>query len=107
MSIMNSRPAVKRQYQSPLREAQASATRRTVVDAAARLFAERGYGAASVDAIAEEAGVGRATVFTSVGGKATMLKTAYDIAIVGDDEAVPLPQRPWAQHVRDAPTARE
>jgi AcrR family transcriptional regulator len=104
---MNPQTAVKRQYQSALREAQARATRRTVVDAAARLFVERGYGATSVDAIAEEAGVGRATVFTSAGGKATLLKAAYDIAIVGDDEPVPLPQRRWAQHVRDASTARE
>jgi AcrR family transcriptional regulator len=104
---VNPRPAVKRQYQSRLREAQANATRRTVVDAAARLFIEHGYGATSIDAIAEEAGVGRATVFTSAGGKASLLKAAYDIAVVGDDEPVPLPQRPWAQHVRAAPTARE
>lgn len=94
-----------RSYDSPLRRAHAAATRRAVIDAATRLFVERGFVATSVDAIAHEAGVSRATVFTSVGGKATLLKTAYDVALVGDDEPVPMPQRPWAQGVRRATTA--
>ena len=101
------RDPVKRAYRSPLRDAQAKATRLRVVDAAARLFIEHGYGATSVDAVAEAAGVGRATVFTSVGGKAAILRTAYDIAIVGDDEPVPLPERSWAQPVREATTQSE
>jgi AcrR family transcriptional regulator len=98
---------VKREYRSPLRESQARATRLAIVEAAARLFVEGGYGATSIDAIAEAAGVGRATVFTSVGGKAEILRTAYDYAIVGDDEPVPLPQRPWAQPVLRATTQEE
>ncbi|HXJ65374.1 MAG TPA: helix-turn-helix domain-containing protein [Actinomycetota bacterium] len=101
------RDPVKRAYRSPLREAQAKATRLRVVDAAARLFIEHGYGATSVDAVAEAAEVGRATVFTSVGGKAALLRTAYDVAIVGDDEPVPLPERSWAQPVREATTQSE
>jgi AcrR family transcriptional regulator len=94
-----------RVYESPLRRAQAASTRRAVIDAATRLFVERGFVTTSVDEIAREAGVSRATVFTSVGSKATMLKTAYDVALVGDDEPVPMPQRPWAQGVRRATTA--
>jgi AcrR family transcriptional regulator len=94
-----------RTYDSPLRRAQAAATRRGVIEAATRLFVEHGFVATSVDDIAREAGVSRATVFTSVGGKATLLKTAYDVALVGDDEPVPMPQRPWAQGVRRATTA--
>jgi AcrR family transcriptional regulator len=96
-------PAVKRRYQSPLRRAQAQSTRLTIVEAAARLFIARGYVGTSMDDIAAAAGVGRATVFASVGGKAAILKTAYDIAIVGDDEPIPLPQRPWAIAVRNEP----
>ena len=45
-----------------------------------------------------------ATVFTAVGGKAVLLKTAYDVALVGDDEPVPMPQRPWAQGVARSTT---
>ena len=56
-----------------------------------------------MDDIASAAGVGRATVFGSVGGKAAILKAAYDIAIVGDDEPIPLPQRPCAIAVRHEP----
>jgi AcrR family transcriptional regulator len=58
---------------------------------------ERGYAATSIDAIAEAAGVGRSTVFAAAGGKPWLLKTAYDRAIVGDDEPVPLLQRPAAR----------
>ena len=86
---MNSQPNVKRSYDSPLRKAQAAATRRAIIDAAATSFIERGYVATSIETIAEAAGVSRATVFTSVGGKKELLKKAYDVALVGDDEPIP------------------
>lgn len=95
----------RRPYDSPLRQAQAAATRQAVIEAATRLFIERGFVATSVDEIARVAGVSRATVFASVGGKAELLKRAFDVALVGDDEPVPMPQRPWAQGVRQATTA--
>jgi len=76
-----------------LRRAKAAETRRAVIDAASELFVELGYAGASIQAIADAAGVSRATVFNAVGGKAALLKAAYDVATVGDDEPVPLPQR--------------
>ena len=94
---MNSRPVKKGPYRSRLRAQQAAATRRLVLDAASRLFVERGYTATSIDAIAEAAGVGRSTVFAASEGKPWLLKTAYDRAIVGDDEPLPLLQRPQAR----------
>ena len=78
----------------PLRRAKAAVTRRAVIDAASVLFVEHGYAGASIQAVADAAGVSRATVFNAVGGKAALLKAAYDVATVGDDEPVPLPQRP-------------
>jgi AcrR family transcriptional regulator len=95
----------RRPYDSPLRRSQAAATRVAIIEAATRLFIQEGYGATSIDDIAAAAGVSRATVFTAVGGKAALLKTAYDVALVGDDEPVPMPERPWAQGVRRATTA--
>jgi len=66
------------------------------VTAAAELFAERGYAAATIAAIAERAGVARPTVFTSIpGGKPQLLKLARDVAIAGDDQPVPVPERDW------------
>jgi AcrR family transcriptional regulator len=94
---MNSRPVKKGPYRSQLRAQQAAATRRLVLDAASRLFVERGYTATSIDAIAEAAGVGRSTVFAATKGKPWLLKTAYDRAIVGDDEPLPLLLRPQAR----------
>ena len=100
---MNSETEVKRPYDSPLRKAQAAATRRAIIDAAATLFIERGYVASSIETIAEAAGVSRATVFTSVGGKKALLKKAYDVALVGDDEPIAFPDRPPSLAVRAEP----
>jgi AcrR family transcriptional regulator len=75
-------------------------TRRAIIDAAAGLFAERGYVGTSFETIAEAAGVGRATVFAHFPTKAGLLKTAYDVTLVGDDEPIPLPERPESLVVR-------
>lgn len=64
------------------------------------MFAERGYVGTSIDDVAAAAGVARATVFESAGGKSALLKSAYDIAIVGDDEAIDLPSRPRSVAIR-------
>lgn len=100
MSMTDDTPNVKRAYRSTLRRAQAASTRLAVIEAAARLFAEQGYVATTIDQIAAAAGVGRATVFTSVGGKAALLKTAYDVALVGDDAPISLPERPRSRQIR-------
>ena len=104
---MKLRGDVKRAYRSKLRGAHAQSTRESVIAAAGRLFAERGYAATSIEDIAEAAGVSRATVFTSVGGKPILLKTALDVAIVGDDEPVPLPERPRSKAIRAEPDPRK
>jgi AcrR family transcriptional regulator len=86
--------SVKRDYRSELRASQAADTRRSIVSAAAGLFAGAGYGATTIDAVAEAAGVSRKTVFTAVGGKVELLKTALDWAVAGDNRAVALADRP-------------
>lgn len=91
--------AGKRSYSSELRADQARRTRKQIVDAAARLFVERGFAGTTVDAVAQEAGVSRKTVFTAVGGKVELLKLAYDFTLAGDDEPVPLVERPALQAV--------
>ena len=66
--------ARKRVYTSELRDAQARATRRQVVAAAGDLFAREGYGATTIAAVADAAGVSRKTVFSAVGGKVELIK---------------------------------
>jgi len=100
------RDPVKRPYRSPLRATQAQQTQRAIVVAATRLFVEKGYGATSMDAIADAAGVSRATVFAVAGTKAALLKRAYDVALVGDDEPVALPDRASSRAIRAEPNPR-
>jgi AcrR family transcriptional regulator len=92
---------VKRDYRSDLRAAQALQTRRVIVTAASELFAAQGYGATTVDAVAEAAGVSRKTVFTAVGGKLDLLKTALDWAVAGDDQQLALADRSDVRGVLD------
>ena len=96
---MELKAVVKRSYRSPLRQARALATRRAIVDAALQRFVRDGYVATSVDAIAASAGVARATVFATFGGKPALLKAAYDAAFGEGDERTPLIRRPEAQAV--------
>lgn len=104
---MNRNREVKRPYQSTLRGSQAKTTREAIIAAATRLFVEQGYSATSIEQIALGAGVSRATVFTSVGGKPRLLKSALDVAIVGDDEPVALPERPRSVAIRAEPDPRK
>jgi AcrR family transcriptional regulator len=60
-------------YNSPRRREAAAQTRQAILDAARRLFAERGYAATTVQEIAAGARVATATVYASVGGKPRLL----------------------------------
>ena len=56
------------------RQRQALQTRRLIVDAASRLFLERGYGLTTMEAIAAEAGVAVRTVYAIFKNKRTFLR---------------------------------
>jgi AcrR family transcriptional regulator len=79
-----------RPYHSPLRERGAAETRRELMEAALRLFAQRGYSQVTVADIAREAGTAVKTVYASVGGKAEILREIVERAVVGSraDESV-------------------
>ncbi len=74
-----------------------------ICDAAYRLFSAKGYLATSIEDIAAEAGVARPTIFTAVGPKSTILRLVVDQALAGDDEPVPIAQRPWWREAIDEP----
>jgi AcrR family transcriptional regulator len=48
--------------------------RQAIIDAALRVFAREGYGQASVDAIAAEAGVAKPTIYNHLGGKENLFR---------------------------------
>jgi AcrR family transcriptional regulator len=95
-----------RGYRSPLRERQAANSRAAVLAAAAELFVEQGYGATTIDQVAQRAGVSKPTVFTAVGNKQTLLKAVRDVAMAGDDDPTPVSERPSVQRAREAPDVR-
>jgi len=82
-----------RRYDAPRRREQALRTRADVLAAARRLFVQRGWAATGVRDIAKEAGVSVKTVYDTFGSKADLFKTVVDVAVVGDDEPVPMMER--------------
>ncbi|MBZ0297813.1 MAG: TetR/AcrR family transcriptional regulator [Anaerolineae bacterium] len=89
----------KRTYNSARRKAQARKTRQSIADAARKLFSQRGYNGATIEAVAQEAGVAPETVYATFGGKRKILLHLLNIAIGGDDEAIPILERPVPQMV--------
>jgi AcrR family transcriptional regulator len=63
----------RRPYSSLRRREQASETRREILEAAGKLFAERGYSGATVGAIAEDARCSAETVYAVFGSKSQIL----------------------------------
>lgn len=96
---------VKRRF--PRREQRARATRRAVREAARRLFVGEGYGATTIQAIADEAGVAVQTVYAAFGNKRSILAELLDVSIAGDDEQVVVNAREWMRPVWEAPSAAE
>ncbi|MET9326550.1 helix-turn-helix domain-containing protein [Tsukamurella sp. NPDC003166] len=56
----------------------AARNRELLIEAAQRLFAERGVDAVSMDAVAQAAGVGKGTVFRRFGSRAGLLQALLD-----------------------------
>jgi AcrR family transcriptional regulator len=68
------------------RSERAAATRRRVVEAAGRLFVERGYRATTIESIAAAADVSVETIYKRYGSKAGLLKAAREVAVAGAPE---------------------
>ena len=78
----------------PPTQARTRLARAAVVDAARELFLDRGYGATTIEAISERSLIPPATVYRLFSSKHGILKALLDVSIVGDDEQVPLAERP-------------
>jgi AcrR family transcriptional regulator len=99
--VKSSRP---RPYRSAVREEGARRTRRAIVEAAGKLFEQRGYGGTALSAVAAAAGVARPTVTAAFGSKPALLREVVDEALAGDDDPVPVVDRPWFRPVLEAQT---
>jgi AcrR family transcriptional regulator len=70
----------------------AEETQQAIVEAAARLFLERGYHATSIGRIADEAGVAVQTIYNAVGSKRDVLSRVLDFAAAGERAPAPVPE---------------
>ena len=72
------------------------------MEAAIECFSTDGYAATTMRSIANAASVSVPTVEVSFRTKPLLLKAAIDVAIAGDDSAVPMLQRDWAADAEDS-----
>jgi AcrR family transcriptional regulator len=92
-----------RPYHSPRRQEAANETRRRIRQAAQELFVSQGYAATSIRAVAERAGVAEKTVYLAFPTKPDLLKEVVEVAIVGDDQPIPVAERDWWQQMAAQP----
>ena len=89
-------------YDNRQRRDAARSTRARITEAAKASFLDHGFGGTTIRRVAEDAEVSQETIYKAFGGKAALLKAVYDIALVGDDDDIPLADRPEAIAVREA-----
>ena len=89
----------KRRYDSTRRREQAAATRLEILEAGQRLFERDGYAATTMAAVAAEAGVALKTVYLAFETKAGLLRALWHLRLRGDEDDVPIGERPWYREV--------
>jgi AcrR family transcriptional regulator len=89
-------------YDNSQRQEMARTTRARIIEVAEESFLRRGFGGTTIRQVAEGAGVSQETIYKTFGGKAALLKSVYDVSLVGDDDDIPLTGRPESIAVRDA-----
>jgi AcrR family transcriptional regulator len=90
----------KREYDSSRRQAQAQETRRHILEAARKLFMERGYAGATAEAIAAEAGVSAQTIYAIFKNKKRLLVGLMNVSpTTGLEDHTPMVERAKVQAV--------
>jgi AcrR family transcriptional regulator len=80
-------------------------TRRRITCAARDLFVEHGYGATTLQDVADRAGVAVQTIYFTFGNKRSLLKEVVDTSIAGDDQPIATLDRAWFRDALAAGTA--
>jgi AcrR family transcriptional regulator len=97
---------VKRSYDASRRRERARARRLATVLAARDLFERDGFRLTTIAAVAARAGVSAESIYKGFGTKAALAKAVFDVTVAGDDEPVPVAERPAMQTMRDEPDLR-
>jgi AcrR family transcriptional regulator len=96
----------RRTYRSAVRLRAAEQTRHAILAAARELFAEQGYAATTVAAVARRAQVAVDTVYATVGRKPALFRLLLETALSGSEEEVPADQRDYVRRIRQTADAR-
>lgn len=94
----------RRRYDSSSRRARARATRSRIIEAAGELFVEQGFAGTSIREIAERAEISQETIYASFRSKAAVLMRWVDVKVAGDEEPIPVMERPWVEEMRREPS---
>jgi len=89
----------RRTYRSERRQEQARSTRAAVMEAARRLFIDRGYSGTTIEQVAKEARVAAITVYSTFGSKRALLAELVGAAVSGDKAQAPVYEQEPAQAV--------
>ena len=93
-----------RRQHSPLRQAQAAATRLRITEAAHAEFEARGYEGTRIEDVAARAGVAVPTVYKAFASKRNLLTAAVTTAMTGGPGG-PVDRQAWFHEQLDAATA--
>ena len=96
----------KRQYDSSRRQELAKQNRLAILDSARALFLDRGYAGTTISEIAAQARVSVETVYKAFGNKPGLAKAVFDVTVAGDDDPIPISERPDIKAVEAEPGAR-
>ena len=99
------KPRRSRPYASARRAAAAQRTRRAILEAATRLFIERGYLSTTIADVAAQAGVAVDTIYAVVGRKPILFRLLIETAISGTDAPIAADQRDYVTAIRAEPDA--
>jgi AcrR family transcriptional regulator len=91
-----------RPYDASSRRESAARNRAAVLAACRELLFRDGYHRMTVRSVAGQAGVSPETVYKAFGGKAGLMKALWDVTLAGDDQPVPIADRPEIREVRSA-----
>ncbi len=105
-AVKPERTRPKRTYDASGRRDRARRNRMTMLAAGRELFLEHGYANTTIAMVATGAGVAVQTVYKAFDNKAGLVKALVDVAIVGDDEPVPLMERDFVRRNMAEPDPR-
>jgi AcrR family transcriptional regulator len=96
-----------RVYDSTGRLARAAENRERILRSAHDLFVANGFAGTTISAVANAAQVSNPTVYAGFETKAKLLRRCIEVALAGDDDDVPVPDRPLSRWVFDTSDPRE